>query len=402
MAGSIEYRGGNSWRLIVSCGLDSKKKQIKKTKTVRAKDEAAARELLAQFALDVERGLVPDGKKHTFKSFCEEVWLPKYAQTKLAPKTRYRYVEMLDPRIYDGIGHIKLEKLKPTQLMDFYDNLREEGIRMDKKNGRTTLSEQTVLHHHRLISSILGKAVKWKFLIENPASRAEAPKVEADEKDIQNKIYDEKELEAMLAVLENEPLKHRMFIHLALATGLREGELYGLEWPDFDMTDPDNATLSVNRSSQYLPDVGIFEKNPKSKNSKRDIDVPRYVVDMLLEHKDAQEKKAARLKDKWIESGRVFTAWNGREMFPAYMSSWFPKFLKRNKLPHLPFHGLRHTSATLSLADGINLASVSQKLGHADITTTQIYLHALKRVNREMAEKMQQRFGPQKEEDQEK
>lgn len=384
--GSIEQRGPNAWRLIVSCGLDSEGKQVKKTKTVKAKDEDEAKELLNQFENEIEGGLVHDAHRLSFEKFVKLHWLPKYAEKELAPKTLYRYKELLDKRIYDGIGHLKLPKIRPTHIMEFIGNLQEDNIRLDnKKVEGGKLADRTVLGHFRLISSILSDAVEWQFIPYNPCDRVKPPKVKKTEP----QFYDEDSLFAMLNALEGEKIQHRTLVRVALALGTRQGEVYGLEWRDINL---DEGLLRIRQQSQYLPDRGIFEKDPKSETSKRIVDLPAYVVQLLRDYQAWQDERKKKLGEKWIETGRVFTTWNGNKMLPNYMSSWFPKFLDHHGLPKKRFHSLRHTSATLSLADGVPLTNVSEKLGHADLDTTGIYVHALRRLNKEMATKMDERY----------
>ncbi len=104
-----------------------------------------------------------------------ERWLKDYAETNLAPKTLHRYKKMLGSRILPAMGHLKIDKIKPTHLLDFYANLQEDGIRLDNKPGK--LSERTIHHHHRLLSTIFTDAVEWQIIHSSPAARVKAPKV---------------------------------------------------------------------------------------------------------------------------------------------------------------------------------------------------------------------------------
>ena len=128
----------------------------------------------------------------TFKEFVE-CWLKDYAETNLAPKTLFRYKEILDSRILPSLGHLKLDQLRPTHIIEFENMLREPGIRMDRKEGG--LSEKTILQHHRIISSILNDAVEWQLLFSNPAARVKPPRV----KKVQAKCFDE---DQMLIILD--------------------------------------------------------------------------------------------------------------------------------------------------------------------------------------------------------
>jgi len=413
---SIEWRGKNSCRLIVSCGFQGKKR-IKKTRTVQvagrtdAERKKAADKLLAEFIVEIEHGLVIDGKKMTFKKFVE-CWLKDYAETNLAPKTLFRYKEILDSRILPSLGHLKLDQLRPTHIIEFENMLREPGIRMDKKEGG--LSEKTILQHHRIISSILNDAVEWQLLFSNPAARVKPPRV----KKVQAKCFDEDQMLIILDALEQLPvelLRFRAIIDLALGTGLRRGEIMGLEWRDIDF---DKRTLEVRQASQYLPGKGCFIKDPKNETSKRLISVPAATIAVLKKWKAKQTERKMRIPDLWSVGEWVFTTWDGHRMHPDTISKWFPEFLKKiivhrtcsgfmqtedfcphcNKkvhtediirLPRLNFHSLRHTSATLLIAEGSDVREVSGRLGHSNMSTTgDIYAHFVKKADVAAAEKL--------------
>jgi integrase len=167
---------------------------------------------------------------------------------------------------------------------------------------------------------------------------------------------------------------------------MRQGELMGLEWKHFDL---DKKTISIQQCAQYLPGKGIFLKDPKNETSKRLISVPASVMELLKRYKKEQAAERLQMGDKWQASDRLFTTWDGRPMYPNEMSSWFPKFLKRHKLPHLNFHGLRHTSATLLIAEGATATDLSRRLGHSNTSTTMnIYAHSLQKADNVLASKM--------------
>ena len=383
MAGSIENRGKNSYRLIVSCGMDNDGNQIKKTRTVKASSPKEAEKLLAIFIAEIEKGQFVAPSKLTLSDFVER-WLRDYAETNLAPKTLFRYKQILDSRILPAMGHLKLEKIQPVHLLEFYNNLREEGIRTDGKPG--SLSESTILYHHRLLSSILQDAMQWQIIASNPASRVKPPKAVKK----QAACYDEIQTAALLEAANKEPLRYTVLITLAVATGLRRGELMGLEWKDINF---EKGTLEVRQASQYLPGKGLFTKDPKTETSKRIISVPTSVMAFLKQYKVTQSEERLKVGDLWQGSDRLFTTWDGKPMHVDTISKWFPEFLRRHSLPPLPFHGLRHTAATLLIGQGLHAKTISNRLGHSNISTTMdIYGHALKSADREAADKLDHLF----------
>jgi integrase len=377
MAGSIEKRGENRWRLVVSGGTGPDGKRIKHTKTIQATSRREAEKELAKFVAEVEKGLYVEPSKLTFKDFVER-WLRDYGESNLAPKTLFRYRQILSSRVIPAMGHLKLEQIRPVHLIEFYKNLQEDGIREDGKPGG--LSAKTILYHHRVISSILNDAVEWQLIPFNPASRVKPPKVQKK----QAACYDMDQVKAMLKALETEEPKYRVIVIMALLTGLRRGELMGLTWQDVDF---DGGTLMVRQASQYLPGKGTFVKEPKNESSQRLLALPSSLVNILRQYKREQAEHRLKVGDLWQGSDRLFTTWDGQPMHPDTISSWFPKFLKRHGLPHLPFHGLRHTAATLLINKGIPLKNVSGRLGHADVGTTgNIYSHFLQSADRVIAD----------------
>lgn len=423
--GAIEKRGNNSYGITVSCGYDNTGKKIFKKKTVTLPDGMTQKQInkelneqLVMFQREVANGTYLDGSKLTFSEYAEK-WLKDYAEVQLRPKTTAHYNDLLD-RILPVLGHIKLNKLQPTHLIEFYKNLSETGIRLDyryklKENGRellpdantlaktaklnintvkgiiggkatiiTTvnkiceavnvppdslfdavdtnkgLSSKTISHHLKLISAMLTTAVQWQLILSNPAERVKSPKVERKEA----KYYSINEVEKMLELLESEPLKYKAIVYVVIYCGLRLGELADLEWSDIDF---DNKTLSITKQLQYVPGKGIYEVDgAKTSAGNRTISVSPSVLELLKEYKQWQLEEKDKWGDKWVENDKLFTQDNGEPIFPGTPSSWFRKFIRRNNLPTLTFHQIRHTNASLLISQGVDISTVSNRLGHAD------------------------------------
>lgn len=383
-SGWVEERGPGRWRLNVNQGTNEDGSRRVIRETVKAKNRDAAIKLLGKLIDKIDKGEYIEKSKQTFKAFVEK-WLSVYGEKNLEPKTLYRYKQLLDSRIIPALGHLKVDRIKPVHLLDFYSNLTEDGIREDKdKDGNKKkggLSERTILHHHRLISAILQDAVEWRIISINPAKGVKPPKVKKKEA----KCYDQDQTKALMAAVETEKAKHKTLIYLAVFCGLRCGEIMGLEWQDVDL---EKSLLTVRQAGQYIPGQGAFTKSPKNESSQRVISIPLRVLNVLTLHKAKQEEVAAKLDNLWHGSERVFTTRNGKPAHPEWPSQWFPKFLKRKNLPPLPFHGLRHTAASIMIAQGANVKNLSSRLGHSNISTTMdIYGHALKSVDRDIADK---------------
>lgn len=435
---TIKQRG-DSYKITVSCGYDLNGKQIRRHLTWTPEPGMTKRQLQKEldrqavlFEEKCRNGQVLDGNIK-FAEFAEK-WFAEYAEKQLRPTTVAGYRWALK-RTLPAIGHIRLDKLRPHHLMEFYNNLSESGVREDtrycsavdfkallKKRGMTkralaeqagvsvyvldsvtrganisaasahkvvsalqlpldkvflpagekdTLAVSTVLHHHRLISSMLSTAVKWQLIFSNPCSRVVLPKNKHKEA-----VYlDEEQAADLLAALDKESMQHQVIVKLLLFTGMRRGELCGLEWKDVDF---ERAVVFVRRSSLYLPGKGVFEDETKNATSERCMKVSADVVTMLKAWRAEQSKQRLRMGDQWQTSDRLFTAWDGAPIRPDVITAWFHKFVTKNGLPPIHIHSLRHTNATLLIAAGTSLTTVAARLGHANSTTTsKIYAHVI-------------------------
>ena len=377
MAGSIEKRGKNSYRLSCLAGYNLQGKPIKKTKTVHGTKKEAEIEL-AKFVADVQNGMVIEGKSLKFSEFTE-IWKRDYGSKELAPSTYKRYCRMLETRLLPYFGHFYVNKIKPTDIMQFYDLLGKDTQLVRKKgnNGKKTikpLSGKTILEHHRLLRAMLHKAVYWQVIVSNPAERVQPPKAKKPKR----KYYDDDQCKILLENLEQldeEQIKYKTAIILTVFTGVRLGELMGLEWNDIDFR---NGIVSINRSSQYLADTGVFTKVPKTESSIREVAIPDFVISLLEEYKLWYDEQKSLYGELWIDSNRLFVQADGKPMHPSTISKWFVKFIGQIGLPVINFHGLRHTNATLLIAQNIDVAVVAARLGHAQITTTfNFYVHPI-------------------------
>ena len=376
MAGSIEKRG-DSYRLVCVVGYNLQGRPIKKSKTVHCSKKEAKIEL-AKFVADVQKGMYVEGKSLKFTDFVE-IWKRDYGSKELAPSTYKRYLGILESRIIPFFGHFRVDKIKPTDIMQFYDLLSKDTqiVRRKDNNGKKTgkpLSPKTILEHHRLLRAMLQKAVYWQMIVSNPAERVQAPKTKKPKR----KYYDDEQSKALISglmKLTEEQFKYKVAIILTIFTGVRLGELMGLEWDDINFRE---GIVSINRSSQYLADKGVFTKVPKTDSSIRDVAIPDFVVSLLEEYKCWYDNQKALFGELWYDSNRLFVQADGKPMHPSTISKWFEKFVAQIGLPVINFHGLRHTNATLLIAQNIDVSVVAARLGHAQITTTlNFYVHPI-------------------------
>ena len=379
MPSRIRKRNNGAYTLSVAVGYDECGKQLVKTKTVLVNSRREAEKEYVTFAAEVQKGAITYSGKCRLREYAHE-WFDSYCKKKLAPKTQAAYWNHIEKRIIPELGHVELKELRPQHILRFVAILEEGKIRFDGRPGK--LSAQSAIYCFRVLSSMLQDAVQWQLIPFNPCMKVKPPST------VRHKAptYDERNVEKMLASLTNEPLKYRTIIMLALDSGLRLGELMGLQWRDIDF---DTAVLNVQRSNQAMKGRGIYTKKPKTEMSIREIAMSDNMVELLKQYYEWQEGQKTCLGNQWKDEDWVFTQWNGLPMYPTTPSAWFREFLQRHNLPHIPFHALRHLSATLLIAFGVPLKNVSSRLGHADIrTTANIYTTALQSVDRQAANQM--------------
>ena len=270
-------------------------------------------------------------------------------------------------------------------------------------NNDKKLSGNTIQHYHRLISSILNTAVEWQVIAANPAGRVRAPKAEKHE----SKYLDEMQAQRVLELLDNESIQFRTMIILLIYSGARRGEIEGLQWPDIDFK---HNLIHIRRVTQYIPHKGVFVKETKNEGSTRTIKISSIAFIALQQFKTWQDEERLRLGEAWQSKLRedarnkkekykriewIFTSCDGMPIFPDTITVQFRDFIERNELPYVGIHGLRHTNATLQIASGVNLRTVSGRLGHAQTSTTSnIYAHAIQSADAAAAETLENLLNP--------
>ena len=194
--------------------------------------------------------------------------------------------------------------------------------------------------------------------------------------------------------VENENPKYRMMTILLLLTGMRKGEALGLEWKDIDF---DRSVIHIERTSQYLPQIGMFTDETKNTSSDRAIKASPSLMDEFKRYCLWQNQERLKVGDQWHDYDRLFTRWNGEPMNPQTYNHWLKDFLARKGLPDIVPHSLRHTNATLQIAHNIPLTTVAGRLGHANpSTTTKIYSHEIKSADAAAAEVLDDILIPKK------
>lgn len=361
----------DTYQIRVSAGYDGAGKQLIQSMTWRPAPGMTPKQVKKEldrqsvlFEEKVKNGQMADGAIK-FSVFAD-LWFKEHAEKQLAAKTTHEY-HKLWKRIEPAVGNLRLDKLQPIHFQRLYSNLAEAG--MNLKTGGV-LSPSTIKHYHAMLSSMLNMAVLWGYLPISPL-RVRPPKQGSK----QGRYLDETQVLALLAALEDEPIQYKSMIYALIYTGMRKGELLGLEWNDLDFN---NQLIHIERASQYIPRQGVITKEPKNKTSQRVIKAPSALFDMLSALKQNQLVLRMQAGDQWQDTGRLFTRWNGAALHPDTLPKWFRRFLRRYDLPYINIHGLRHTNASLLIAEHVDIRTVAGRLGHANTSTTlNLYAHQL-------------------------
>ena len=310
-----------------------------------------------------------------FEVFAEQ-WFEEYAKPNLR-NTTYERMLQLRGRIYPALGHMRMDKITPRQIQAFVNSLSREGA--NERTGKP-LAPKTIRHNLSFVSDVFSYAVKMGVVNDNPCSKVTLPKNNQAEK----KIYTPEQVQRFLTLLNDEPLKYRTFFNLMIFSGFRRGEMLGLEWKDVDF---ENNIISVRRTSNYTGRKGTYTDTTKTKKSQRTLKFPQEIMDMLREYKDEQDMQALKCGDKWVETDRLYTKWNGLPMQNGTPYFWLGEFCEKHDLPFYGLHSFRHLFASLLVNQGVDIVTVSGALGHSTVSTTSnIYCHMLEEAQAKVSE----------------
>lgn len=358
-----EGKNGASYLIRSSCGYDVTGKQIMRSMTWRPKpgmtEKQIEKELNRQAVLFDEKCSAQGigGGNVKFETFSKQ-WFKEYAEPNLRPRTIDR-LHQQEPRVYEAIGHIRLDRLTARHIQGFVHSLGEDGL---NKNTGGKLSPKTIRNYIAFVSSILSYAVKMGIIQDNPCRRVTLPHVDRKEKE----VYTLEEAQHFLESLEAAPIRYQTFCVLAIYSGLRRGELLGLEWPDIDFN---NHTLNVRRSSLYTKEKGIFTDTTKTVQSQRTLKLPESVFLILRRYHAAQAQERLSLGDRWEAGERLFTTTEGRPLHPSAPYRWLEKFCAETGQRFLGIHSFRHLNASLMIGSGTDVRTVSAMLGHSQAST---------------------------------
>lgn len=358
MRGNITRRGKCSWRLKFDVEQRDGARQTRYVTVKGTRKDAEAE--LARVLHAVNSGVFVDPTKMTVAAYLRS-WL---SGKRVSPATAETYSVIVELRLIPAIGHIEIQKLRPVQVKHMLDSMLSRGGRND-----APLAVSTVRQAHRVLRGALQAAVDIELLSRNVAAIAKSPPAEAEEVPILGAA----EITALLVALRSDALFP--IVSLALATGMRRGELLALRWRDVDL---DGASVKVTHSLEHTTKGGYRFKPPKTKHGRRIISLPPSTIDILRDHKVKQLELRLQLgMGKPGNDALVFCGIEGKPLSPDHLSvRWRRALAEIAGLPAVTFHALRHAHASALISAGVDVVTVSRRLGHGSpAITLSVYAH---------------------------
>jgi integrase len=365
--GSISQRPDGLWEGKISLGYDGNGKRNRRT--VYAKTKGEVQKKLRKIQGDFDLGQLADPTNVTVQGWLLN-WLENTVKVNTSPTTYARYEQLVRLHVIPHLGALKMEKVAPVHVNDLFGKLERSG-----ESLWTRKMAGTVLHN------AMRQAVRLRLILHNPC--ADVPRANPGEKEMQ--ILTEQQVKAFLKAAKNRRL-YALFA-LALGSGMRQGELLGLQWPDIDF---DKGTLAVQRSLAQVKREFIL-KEPKSRASRRTIRLPTFALTALLDY-----RKLMLAEGQDVKSGTVFVTKTGTYLAKSNLirQVFRPILEQAGQLPAIRFHDLRHTHASILLARGESIKAVSRRLGHSDVAMTlRVYAHLLPDADGTLAETAQRAFA---------
>ena len=315
-----------------------------------------------------EQGILATGPQQTVKQYLE-YWLEDVHKAKIRLGSYDAYRTILDSHILPELGHIRLQKLTTQLVQSFYDRKQKQGY-----------SASRVRAIHAVLHRSLEHAKRIKLVGSNVCDGVELPRSE------QHEIQPLTPEQARLLLQKVHEHHLEALLTLAISTGMRKGEILALRWHDVDLQ---IATLHIHRTLSYMAHYGFQEGEPKTAKSRRKISLPHFVIESLMRHHALQLEAKLQADEIWEDHDLVFPNKRGGFIVPMTLANHFTRLLAEIGLPHIRFHDLRHSAATLLLSMGVPARVVQEILGHSSFSTTMDrYSHVLPSMQREAMEKM--------------
>lgn len=361
----LPHKCRGSWSYHLDVGRDHQGRRRQLTRGGFA-TRTAARAALQQLQDEVRAGAGEEAHTLAVATYLEE-WLA--GKRALRPSTRKSYREHLDNHLLPHLGHYKLRELQARHIDQMLNSLAS-------RRGES-LSNGSLRRVHSTLRTALNAAVRRRLIPYNPANAVELPPTGYNEVT----VWTAAEVATFLETTRSDSLFP--LFHLVVVTGMRRGEVLGLRWQDVDL---DRGLLTIRQQVVQLAG-GLHVGPPKTKSGYRTVPVDAVTVEVLRAQRAAQERDREHWGGAWQESGHVFTRANGTIMSPNLVTRRFRELSATAGLPIIRFHDLRHTSASIALAAGVAMKTVSDRLGHSTTAiTADLYTHVVPVVAQEAAD----------------
>ena len=341
------------------------------SKNTSTKAEALA--WIRKMQTHMDQGFDLEGSLITVEEYLPE-WLEN-RKLSLRDKTAFQYSKIIKNHILPFIGKVRLRDLKLQGIEQYYSQLIQAGRGV-----------RTIRIVHNILHGSLEKAVRYGLVMYNPTIGATLPRYHHEEM----KVLEENQVIQFLIAAQDSP--HYALFYIAITTGMRMGELFGLKWSDIQWF---AGAIHVQRQIQYVPGHGRCFVETKTKAGNRTIKLGEGSLDVLRHHKEYQEMQKNRAGDRWREQELVFPTSVGTPGDASNIRLDLNRILDSANLPRVRFHDLRHTAASLLLNNKIPVIVVSQMLGHSKPSVTlDIYAHVFHDTQGEAARMMDKLVTP--------
>lgn len=341
--------------------------------TVYGRTRADASAKLAELVSKTAAGIPLAVKKWTVEAYAQH-WLEDVVAGRLRPSTLSSYRGTLRLHIVPTLGRLPLRRVTPAHVR----KLLSEKL----AGGMSVRSVQIV---HAILRAMLAEAMRDELVERNVAAIVKGPSREQAEV----KPWTVEEVSTFLRAAGDDRL-YALFA-LGVAVGMRRGELLGLRWIDVDF---DRSIVHVRQAIQRVCGEGLIVGPPKSPRSRRDVPVPAYAMRALKEHRSRQAEEKLALGEYWVDSGLVFTSTVGTAIEPRNLTRVLDELVRAAGVRRVRFHDLRHTCASMLLAQGVPARVVMDVLGHSQFSITMdLYSHVMPSALREAADAIDRALG---------
>lgn len=375
-AGSITQRKDGRWQGAVTDPDTGKRKYV------YGKTKAEAQAKLIELQERLDNGLSTSVDRTTVGEFLS-YWLHDVIKHEIRPRTWDSYRAVVEQHLIPGIGDIKLHRLRTQHVQDYVNAKLAEG----------TLSNRTIEYHRAVLRAALNHAIDEDRLTKNVATAVKIPR----HKPPRIEPLTPEQVKQLFDYMEKEQVLYRPLIMLATLTGMRQGEILGLKWEDIDFR---HKRIHVRQQMQRV-DKRYQLVDLKTDESRRTLPLLSILEEPLKEWRDLQNQHKLDYREKWDEylslhpewEGLVFTTRYGSPISARNLLRHFKNTLSAAGLPEIRFHDLRHTTATLLLALGVDMKTIQTVLGHSQISLTMnTYAHVLPAMTEEALHRVENVF----------